>query len=142
MCDHVHAITRLVHRYPELVDQGDLDGVAELFRHATIRAGEHEFRGIDELRALWEGAVRRHDDGATFTKHLVTNVVVDVAADEQTASARSYITVIQAVPPDFPLQVIASSRHFDEFERVDGEWRFRLREDVRDLTGDLSQHVR
>jgi hypothetical protein len=72
---------------------------------------------------------------------VVTNLVVDVAPDRRTATARSYVTVLQARPPAPPLQVIASNRHFDRFERAGGEGRFVERVDVQDLAGDLSHHI-
>jgi len=85
--------------------------------------------------------VRTYDGGSTGTKHNVTNLVIEVAADGMTAKAKSYITVLQAHPPEFPLQLIASNRHFDRFERVDGVWRFTERIDVQDLVGDMSHHI-
>ena len=39
MFEDVQAITALVYRYAELIDAGDLDGVAGLFEHATWGAG-------------------------------------------------------------------------------------------------------
>jgi hypothetical protein len=134
-------IAALVHRYPQLIDAGDLDGIGELFSHATLRSGDHMIRGRDELVPMLRAMVRTYERGRTFTKHLVTNLVVEVAPDRSTATARSYVTVLQARPPDLPLQVIASNRHHDRFERVDGTWRFVERVDVQDLVGDLSYHV-
>jgi hypothetical protein len=66
---------------------------------------------------------------------------VRVAADRATATATSYITVLQATDA-LPLQVIASNRHEDTFERVDGTWRFSGRTDHPGLLGDMSHHVR
>ena len=71
---------------------------------------------------------------------MVTNVVVEVDPGGDTASSRSYVTVWQA-RPGFPLQAIASNRHHDRFERVDGEWRFAERRDITDLAGDMSHHL-
>jgi hypothetical protein len=85
--------------------------------------------------------VRTYEGGRTSTKHLVTNLVVEVAPDRRTATAKSYVTVLQARPPELPLQVIASNRHYDRFERVDGVWRFVERVDVQDLAGNLSHHI-
>ena len=39
------------------------------------------------------------------------------------ATTRSYFTVLQAVP-GLTLQPILAGRYHDEFEHVDGEWRF------------------
>jgi hypothetical protein len=131
-------ITALIHRYPELVDGGDFDGVSELFGHATMRSGDAAFPG-SEVGDILRRLVHTYEDGRPSTKHVVTNVVVDVAGDA--ATARSYVTVWQA-RPDFPLQAIASVRHHDQFERVDGRWRFRERRDITDLVGDMSHHLK
>ena len=60
---------------------------------------------------------------------------------QYTGGYTSYVTVLQARPPELPLQVIASNRHYDRFERVEGEWRFVERVDVQDLAGNLSHHI-
>ena len=54
--------------------------------------------------------------GTPHTKHLVTNLVIDVDDVAGTASARSYFTVLQSLP-DFPLQPIIAGRYRDDFER-------------------------
>ncbi len=139
--DHRAQITALIHRYPECIDAGDFEGVAQLFEHAVVRSGDHAFTGYDTLLDLWRGMVRLYDGGRPLTKHVVSNVVVDIHSDGTSAHARSYVTVLQAVPPDFPLQVIVSARHHDSFEQVDGVWRFTERIDITDLVGDLSRHT-
>ena len=75
------------------------------------------------------------------TKHVTTNVIVEFQSDDA-ATARSYYTVLQQVG-DTPLQVIIAGRYHDEFERVDGTWRFCERDyTLVDLVGDLSRHLR
>jgi hypothetical protein len=124
-----------------LIDSGDFDGIGELFAHATLGSGDHAIRGADQLVPMLKGLVRTYEGGSTSTKHNVTNLVIEVAPDRLTATAKSYITVLQARPPEFPLQMIASNRHFDRFERVDGVWRFSERVDVQDLVGDMTHHI-
>jgi hypothetical protein len=134
-------VAALVYRYPDLIDSGDFEGIGELFAHAVLRSGDSAIRGRDELVPMLKRLVRTYEGGRTGTKHVVTNLVVDVAADRQTATAKSYITVLQARPPEFPLQIIASNRHFDRFERIDDVWQFVERVDVQDLAGDMSHHI-
>jgi hypothetical protein len=134
-------VAALVYRYPDLIDAGDFDGIGELFAHAVLRSGDSAIRGRDELVPMLKRLVRTYEDGRTSTKHIVTNLVIEVADDGLTATAKSYITVMQARPPEFPLQAIASNRHFDRFERVDDVWRFVERVDVQDLVGDMSHHI-
>lgn len=134
------AITALVMAYAERIDAGDLDGVAELFAHATWRssAGGAPLRGAAEVRRVYDGVILY--DGSPCTRHVVTNLVVEVA-DAAHATGRSYFTAFQA-RPDFPLQPIAAGRYHDAFECVDGRWRFADRLILFDLPGDLSRHLR
>lgn len=53
----------------------------------------------------------------------------------------SYVTVFQSLP-DFALQPIHAGRYRDRFALVDGRWRWRRREAIGDLYGDISRHVR
>jgi 3-phenylpropionate/cinnamic acid dioxygenase small subunit len=75
------------------------------------------------------------------TKHVTTNLVVDVDENEGAASARAYFTVFQATEK-LPLQAIVAGRYEDRFTRVGGRWRFNERAIHMDLQGDLSQHLR
>lgn len=135
--DHIRA---LIHSYAELLDAGDLDGVAELFTHATWRTAQRAdvLRGAAQVRAAYGGVILY--DGLPRTKHVISNVTV-ISDGTPLASARSYFTVLQALP-ELPLQPIIAGRYHDEFERVDGEWRFTDRLILVDLVGDLSRHMR
>jgi uncharacterized protein (TIGR02246 family) len=133
-------IRRLIHAYARRIDSGDLDGVADLFADARLVTGDGQvFSGRETLRSLWNGVVMY--DGVPRTHHLITNVDVHVDDEGRTATAHSYVTVIQATA-SLPLQTIAANRHEDRFEKVGGRWRFTERRDVPDLAGDLSQHYR
>ena len=138
------AITELLARYAELVDKGAFSAVGELFAHATFRAvvGTEVYtsRGRDEVREQFERMVLTYD-GIPSTKHVTTNVVVEVHEDGNTAVARSYYVVLQA-RPDLPLQVIIAGRYQDAFECVEGTWRFTDRLVFSDLVGELSHHLR
>jgi 3-phenylpropionate/cinnamic acid dioxygenase small subunit len=119
------AIAALVYAYAERIDGGDFEGVAELLADAEVTA-----EGTD-----------RHADGTPRTKHVTTNLVVDVDEISGTATARSYYTVLQAVPGELALQPIVAGRYRDRFERVRGSWRFAGRHLVVDLVGDLGHHL-
>ena len=83
----------------------------------------------------------RYDDGTPRTKHVTTNLAINVDEEAGTATARSYFTALQALP-DLPLQTIVAGRYHDRFERRDGEWRFVDRRVRTDLVGDVSRHLR
>lgn len=139
LADDRDEIRALIHAYADRVDRGDIDGVADLFAHASVVSSAGQaFSGREVLRELWAAGLQMHD-GSPRTHHLISNVDVWVSDDGQHAEAKSYATVIQAAP-GFPLQVIVASRHEDTFEKVNGLWRFAERRDFRDLEGDLSHH--
>ena len=72
---------------------------------------------------------------------MTTNLILDIDDEAGTASARSYWTVLQAVP-GLPLQPILAGRYHDRFERpTAGGWRFVERRYLVDLVGDVSHHM-
>lgn len=136
------AIANLLYRYAELMDAGDLEGVAALFDKARIRTGGGDtVEGSAPMLALWRAHVRIHPCGTPRTKHVITNPIIEVDEDAGTATCRSYYTVFQATP-ELPLQAICAGRYHDTFVREDGAWRFSERDySLLDLVGDLSQHL-
>ena len=135
------AILRLMNEYCCRVDAGDFDGFASLFEHGSFHvlgdpagacSGKQAVLGLLENVTLY--------DGKPQTKHVLSNVQIDIDDSGDQASAQSYITVYQALPPDFPLQAIFIGHYFDRFEKDDDIWRFKSREISPDLIGDLSRH--
>jgi 3-phenylpropionate/cinnamic acid dioxygenase small subunit len=132
-------ITALIHRYAELLDAGDLDGVAHLFDAADYGSPNRgRIHGFDAVRKVYDPVVL-YDDGTPRTKHVISNVTVELAGDA--ATARSYFTVLQAVE-GLVLQPIIAGRYHDRFARTTREWRFAERMILPDLIGDLSKHMR
>jgi ketosteroid isomerase-like protein len=137
------AVPGLIARYAELIDAGDFAGLGALFAHATIIVDETGLRvtGAEAITAAYHGWTKRYDDtGTPKTKHVTTNLILDVDDEAGTATCRSYVTVLQATE-DLPLQPIFSGRYRDAFERVDDEWRFTERRFITDFAGNLSRHV-
>jgi 3-phenylpropionate/cinnamic acid dioxygenase small subunit len=143
MTDARSAISDLVYTYAERIDLGDFDGLADLFTHAVVIGGEDFVRkGRDEVLTMYVDGTRRYEDNGTpHTKHVTTNLMVNVDEEAGTATARSYFTVLQALPDSLALQPIIAGRYHDRFEKVDGAWRFSERRMLVDLVGDLSQHL-
>lgn len=141
--DDSRQIENLVYRYAQLIDGGDLSGVAELFRDAEIVSPAHNSRqsGFDEVLALYQHSCRLYQaTGTPLTKHLTTNVLVEVDDAGVTGTAQSYFTVIQATEA-LPLQPIISGRYSDRFIKKEGRWQFVRREMTVDLIGDCSAHL-
>lgn len=133
------AITALVMGYAERLDAGDLAGVGALFADATYGGAEGGgYRGAAAVQEVLEQRVILYD-GVPRTKHVTTNLVIELAGD--TATARSYFTVLQAAA-GLPLQPIIAGRYHDRFARVGGAWRFAARLIHVDLVGDLRFHLR
>jgi 3-phenylpropionate/cinnamic acid dioxygenase small subunit len=135
------AIENLIARYAELVDDGDFAEVGALLADATFTGSAGSVTGRDAIEKMLRDSLIVYDDGTPRTKHVTTNIAVEVDEEAGTAVARSYFTALQAVP-DLPLQPIVSGRYHDRFERLDGQWRFVGRRIRSDLVGDVSRHLR
>ena len=136
------AITKLIYSYAERIDAGDFAGVADLFAHATLtfEGFGDAVTGRDAIEQLYARSTRRYEDGTPRTKHVMTNVLVDVEGDDR-ASSRSYFTVLQAVPGGLALQPVIAGRYRHTYERVDGTWSVRTMHVTIDLVGDLGHHM-
>lgn len=141
MSESRDAIATLIYSYAEMLDLGDFAGVARLFEHATYRTeGRRPHQGADEVRQVLEQMVAVYD-GRPHTKHVTTNVIIEVDESNDSGSARSYFTVFQAVD-SFSLQPVIAGRYHDRFLRVGRTWRFSDRLIFVDLVGDLRHHLR
>ena len=142
MEDPRDAVAALVHRYAELLDGGDLDALADLFARATLRSNQRPAvrSGRDEALALYRDTVILYD-GSPCTKHVLTNLAIDLGPDTATATAHTHFAVLQA-RPELPLQVVLAGRYHDRFARLDGTWHFTGRLILVDLVGDLRWHAR
>jgi 3-phenylpropionate/cinnamic acid dioxygenase small subunit len=137
-----HAITTLMYRYAEYVDAADFAGIGALFAQGrlTTRGLPGAIVGADAVRNLYTGTNKVHPNGTLMTRHLTTNVIVDIDEAADTASARSSFVVFQATPT-VPLQPIVTGRYVDRFRRIDGEWWFDEREMGVEQIGDVSDHL-
>lgn len=143
MLDSCRQIENLIYSYAERIDNGDLEGVATLFQNAEIISTVHNVRrtGFDEVLQMYQLSCRLYEStGTPLTKHLTTNVIIELDENGGGASARSYYTVIQATDL-LPLQPIISGRYKDHFRRVGSNWEFASREMLVDLIGDCSAHL-
>jgi SnoaL-like domain len=138
--DPVEAIERLVYAYADLLDSGDLDGLARLFERATWRSGSRVLTGTAQVRTAYE-PVQIFANGKPGTQHVITNLSIDVDPGRPSASSRCYFSVLQAAT------VILAGRYHDTFtfDRGDsglGDWHFTDRLILPDLRGDVSGHYR
>ena len=141
MVDSKEAILELMNEYCFSVDRGDLDGFAGLFEKGSFEiegdpngplVGAQAVRGMLDNVTLY--------DGQTHTKHVMSNVQINIDEAGNSAAAQCYLTVYQAVPPDFPLQPIFIGHYRDRFARDNAGWHFTHRLITRMLVGNLSFH--
>lgn len=137
-----HAITSLMFRYAECVDAADFDGIGAIFESGRItsRGMPGALEGAAAVRDQFASANKVYPDGTLRTRHLTTNVLLDIDEVGDSATCRSSFLVLQATP-DLPLQPIVAGRYHDTFKRVDGTWRFEEREMSVEQVGDISKHL-
>lgn len=137
------AVASLLYTYAERIDAGDFAGIGELFAHATLtfEGFDDAVSGRDAVEALYVRSTRRYEDGTPRTKHVMTNVIVEVGDDATTAASRSYFTVLQAVPGALALQPIIAGRYAHTYRLVDGVWQVATMHITIDLVGDLAHHM-
>ena len=144
-CDSCE-IKNLIYQYADHLDRGDLRSVAAMFRDGKILArggaGQPtEIVGEEAVYGMYETFTRLYaDNGTPHTKHMTSNVMVNVEADGKTATSQAYAMVFQSLD-DFPLQPIIGVRYYDSFEKTGQGWRFSTREIDSELFGDLSKHL-
>lgn len=133
-------ISNLLAEYSERFDTGDFQGFGVLFAHGTWFPTVADGPGAAPVQRWCEENILLYD-GIPRTKHVITNIALEIDATAGSAAARSYVTVWQHLA-DFPLQVIFMGRYRDRMERVDGTWQFRERFVLPDMLGDMSRHMR
>jgi len=119
---------RLIHAYLRALDGGDPDGVADCFaEHGSLARPMQPNQRIEGREAIRTSM--RSRPKALVTRHLATNVIIDVASRES-ASGTSLLTMIGCTPADGAVPPFESGGPLylgefrDRFVRVAGEWKF------------------
>jgi hypothetical protein len=136
------AITELLYRYAELIDEGDFDGVGALLSRATFGGtGPQGVSGAENIAKLFAATTRRYPDHGNTprTRHLVLNPIVKISP-QRTAVARSTFCVVQDTET-VPIQPIVIGRYFDAFTCDDAGWFFTERKVEIQMIGDVSAHL-
>ncbi|MXG26719.1 nuclear transport factor 2 family protein [Streptomyces sp. YIM 132580] len=135
-------IENLIVRYSHLVDDARFHEFGALFDEGDFVSGGTVLRGSEEIVNLIASVLVVHDDGTLRTRHVTTNILIEVDEEYDRAEARSYYTIFQAVPGLLPFQPVAGGGYRDRFVRRDGTWRFARREITIDFTGDTRYHLK
>jgi hypothetical protein len=122
------ACERIVYAYSRALDMGDMSTAADFFAEngsmARPMAPEQVIRGRETIRAALLTRPK-----TLLTKHLATNVMIDVLSRDE-ARGLSYLTMISTTPPGDAIApyVSAGPVYFGEFKdrflREGGEWKF------------------
>src|SRR5512138_2937631 len=122
------ACERIVYEYSRALDLGDLSGAADFFAEngsmARPMMPDQVIQGRETIRASLLTRPK-----TLLTKHLATNVMIDVESRD-TASGLSCLTMISTTPPadGKPPYVSQGPVYFgefrDKFVRENGEWKF------------------
>ena len=122
------ACERIVYAYSRCLDLGDLSGAADFFAENVSMSRpmmpDQVIQGRETIRASLLTRPK-----TLLTKHLATNVMIDVESRDS-ASGISYLTMISTTPPPDgkPPFTSAGPLWFGEFKdrfvREQGVWRF------------------
>jgi 3-phenylpropionate/cinnamic acid dioxygenase small subunit len=105
------------------------------------QSGQLDVRGADAIEQLYVRTTRRHPEtGTPRTKHLITNLIIEIDESGSRAACRSHYTVLQQTAA-LPLQPIISGRYHHRLERSAATWQIVEHIFFVDLVGDLSQHL-
>jgi 3-phenylpropionate/cinnamic acid dioxygenase small subunit len=116
-------IAAIVHRYAEMLDGGDVDGVVALFSRATWRSAATGtvLRTPEELRAVYASLVPA-DGSAPSTRHLMHNLVIELDDGAADAAARCSYTVLEGGNPGAPVRILLVGRYEDRYHRGRDGW--------------------
>jgi SnoaL-like domain len=126
--DIERACERLVYAYSRALDQGDMNAAADCFaEHGSMArpmTPEVVVQGRETIRASLLTRPK-----ALLTKHLATNIMVDVESHDA-ASGISYLTMISTTPgADARLPFVSQGPIWfgefrDRYVRENGAWKF------------------
>ncbi|MDX5451680.1 MAG: nuclear transport factor 2 family protein [Rhodococcus sp. (in: high G+C Gram-positive bacteria)] len=129
--EDLEAIRSLDARYCRHLDDGDWDALMDLFTDDGEFDGLSRPRGKAEMREFFAGLAA---DGLTTFWHFITNMEIDL--DRDRATVRSFLwqpCVTDGAP------AIAAGRYTDEVVKVDGRWRYRVKQVRFHFFGPLEQ---
>jgi len=133
MDDDYRDIVNIVGLFSHHIDQREFAALAELFSEMTYRSNgiEYSVSGEGDLGTFYENVVDEAnvrfagdpDDAKTVRhQHVFTNLVVEIAADRETATCNYYGTVY-AHSERKPHTARWSGRYNDRFRRINSRWR-------------------
>jgi len=121
-------IQALIHRYADLLDQGNADGAGALFDHAAFFLDEQSEpvsspgrNRMPQVFHEWIGFFPKHSGGPN-TRHITTNTIVEPDGPDR-SKAQSSVLVFQPTGAA-SVRALMGATYRDRFEKVGGRWRF------------------
>ena len=142
VCDY-HEIANLVYEYGYRIDAGDFAGIGQLLGDARLIADgqDMEVRGSDAIAAYYAASTRLYEDtGTPKTKHVFTNMQIEIDDAAGTARGKAHYLVFQQTDV-LSLQPIITGHYEHRFEKRGSAWRITEKKFFVDQIGDLSQHL-
>lgn len=134
LADEKDAIREVMARYCHALDAGLFDEVASLFAEDGEWTTDYGSAvGRPAIEALLTRNVPRKGEGPQ-RKHFITNIIIKIDGD--TAQSRSDYLIIRE--SENGLIPVMSGTYMDKFEKRDGQWRFRRKELIHDIAGDMA----
>lgn len=126
------AIQTLYARYCASFDLGDADGWVNCFARDGIFKSAKDLQGPEQLREFVEGRIKARPDAPNRNvQHWNANLIVE--GDGNKARGLCYIMLAGQSAADkqqvFPVQ----GTYSDELVKVNGQWKFAVRQMFRDL---------
>ncbi|MGE0388293.1 MAG: nuclear transport factor 2 family protein [Gammaproteobacteria bacterium] len=125
MHDEQH-ISNLLHAYVEAVDQRDFEALGDLFQRASFQfvmpgqAPGRILRGKDDIQRFHRKILGPIEDG-TVGRHIISNLIVEVADNGETATSRCYSCGLRFRKGSPPV-VVGVARYFGQYRKLDGAW--------------------
>jgi 3-phenylpropionate/cinnamic acid dioxygenase small subunit len=137
-----NAIEKLIYAYARSVDLARWDELARLFTYGQVRTNSNDevTKGGEAVAAQWASVNKVHEDGTLRTRHLITNVDIDIDEGTGRATAQSTFMVFQGTSK-VPLQPIAGGSYRDSFRRLGETWWFEEKFIEVALVGNVSDHL-
>ena len=133
-------ILNSIYRYSKLVDDGDFQGVGELFRD-----GEYVIPSLGlslagrEIAQFFSERLKIYPNGTPRTTHANPNIILEVEDGGERARAWTSVLVFQLIETQVPC--IFSGWYEDDFDKVGDAWTWRRRTAYTRFAGDMSHHV-
>jgi uncharacterized protein (TIGR02246 family) len=128
------AIRETMAAYCHALDACRFAEVASLFAEDGIWTTDYgEAKGRDAIEEILGGIVPVKGEGPQ-RKHYITNIIIKVSGDSA-ESISDYLVVRESGPDLIP---VMGGTYKDQWVRQDGAWRFKRKELVHDIAGNMA----